>query len=111
MKRKHNRLGNFLILAFIFTIICPLALAGQIDAQIQNYAGEPVVIEFRQVKIGGEVQWKPIGKVSQRSARIFRNVTIGSVIRAKAGSKVLGEFTINRPPVGSNIVVLTVKPD
>lgn len=109
MNRKNIKLSNFIIIALMLTCTCPLALAGQTDAQIQNYTREPVVIEFRQVKIGGEVQWKPVGKVSQRSARIFRNVTIGSVIRAKAGSKVLGEFTINSPPVGSNTVVLTVK--
>ena len=111
MKRQHSKLRNLLILAFAFTCICPLALAGQTDAEIQNYTREPVVIEFRQVKLGGEVQWKPIGKVSQRSVRIFRNVTIGSVIRAKTGSKVVGEFTINSPPAGSNTVVLTVKQD
>ena len=104
----YNPKNVVILILLMFTCSCLPAFAGQTDAEIQNYTREPVVIEFRQVKIGGEVQWKPIGKISQRSARVFRNVTIGSVIRAKSGSKVIQEFTINSPPVGSNSVVLKV---
>lgn len=95
-------------LALLLSPVILIAGAPVTDATIQNYSRENVTIEYRMVTIGGQIKWKPIGNISQGTARVFRNLTIGSVIRAK-GNRVTQEFTINSPPGGENQVVLKIQ--
>lgn len=106
-----NSLTGLKLLALSFLLYASIstnAIAGQTDAEIRNYSQEDIAIEYRLVTLGGEITWKPIGTIPKRSAKVFRNITIGSVIRAK-GDKVEQQFTINSPPGGKNQVVLKVK--
>jgi hypothetical protein len=99
---------TLLFLIMLGTPVILMAGAPQTDAEIQNYSRENITIEYRMVTIGGKVKWKPIGEISTGTARIFRNLTIGSVIRAK-GERVTQEFTISSPPGGENQIVLRVQ--
>jgi len=103
-KKFQFKVLSYLILLFFSSIL----LAGQTDAEIRNYSEQEIAIEYRVVTIGGQVKWEPIGSIPKKSAKIFRNITIGSVIRAK-GNNLAKEFTINSPPSGKNQVVLKVK--
>jgi len=94
----------FLLILLVSTI----ATATQTDAEIRNYSQEDIAIEYRFITIGGEIQWKPIGSIPSKSAKVFRNITIGSVIRARS-DKQSQEFTINSPPSGKTQVVLKIR--
>ena len=110
MKKRLNTIITRLLFCWSLFLTPQILFAGAptTDATIQNYSKENVSIEYRLVTIGGQVKWKPIGKVSKGTARIFRNLTIGSVIRAK-GERVTQEFTIVTPPGGESQVVLKIR--
>lgn len=96
-----------LTLIMILGITVAIA-AAQTNAEIKNYSTENITIEYKEVSLTGDVSWNTLGDVSTRKSRVFRNITIGSVLRAKAGTKVLQEFSVNAPPTGADKVVLSV---
>ena len=107
--KKNIKEKTVQIFCLLMILMSSVALAAsQTDAEIQNYSKENITIEYRLVTIGGDVKWKPIGKISKGTARIVRNLTIGSVIRAK-GDRVSQEFTIVSPPPGKTQVVISVR--
>ena len=107
--KKNIKKKTIQILCFLIILTSSVVLAAaQTDAEIQNYSKENITIEYRLVTIGGDVKWKPIGKIPKGTARLVRNLTIGSVIRAK-GDRVSQEFTIGSPPPGKNQVVISVR--
>ena len=109
MIQKNIIKFGILILCFLVFVSTPvLLMASETDAEIRNYSEGDIRIEYRLVTIGGQIEWKPIGSIPKRSAKVFRNITIGSVIRAQ-GDNLSREFTINSPPSGKNQVVLKVR--
>lgn len=84
-------------------------MAGKTDANIQNYSNGNITIEYRILTVSGNVRWRNLGTVNRRSGKIFPQLTIGSVLRAKSGSRILGEYTVSSPAPGKNQVVLKVR--
>ena len=98
-------------------LLCSLLLlsntsfaAAKTTAEVRNYSKDILTIEYRKVNLLGKVNWVRIGKISSKKSRSFRNITIGSVIRAKSGDKVVEVFKINAPRPNEKRVVLSVKP-
>lgn len=98
-------------LIFLFILLLPIAClaAGKTDANIQNYSNSTITIEYRILTVSGNVQWKNLGTIDRRSGKIFPQLTIGSVLRAKSGSKIVGKFKVKSPSPGKNQVVLKVR--
>jgi hypothetical protein len=83
--------------------------SAQTDAEVRNYTDQAISIEYKLVTLTGNVTWNLIGKVSSKRSRLFRKVTIGSVLRAKTGTEVIQEFTVSSPDKNTNKTILTVR--
>ena len=95
-------------LALLLLSMSSLA-GGKTDANIQNYSNSTITIEYRILTVGGKIRWKNLGTIDSRSGKIFPQLTIGSVLRAKSGSKILGKYKVKSPSPGKNQVVFKVR--
>lgn len=109
-KNTNKKLLVQSVFIWLLMISPAFLYAGQTaDAQILNYSNSDITIEYREVSLGGTISWVRIGDISKKKARLFRNITIGSVLRAKSGSTVVKQFTVESPSKGSNKVVISVR--
>jgi len=107
--KKYKLIIQLMALCMLLSLSSVLFAAAKTTAEVRNYSKENVIIEYRKVNLLGKVQWVKIGDISSRRSRTFRNITIGSVIRAKSGSKVLQKFKIGAPSGNEKKVVLSVQ--
>lgn len=105
-----NKLFTYLLIGLTLLINSAqlaAAEAAEVDTEVRNYLGENVAIEFKILTATGRVSWERVGEVNKKSARIFRRVTIGSVLRARtiSGNQVLSQYTIKQPKSGGLYIV------
>jgi hypothetical protein len=100
MKGMNQKLNPFYITLVIFPFLLSLATVvmaeARTDVTIKNYKSQDIIIQIKQVKLNGEIEWKEIGRVSARRARTFHNVSIGSVLQANlaVGGAKIKEFRV-----------------
>ena len=79
------------------------------DVRIENYQSSHIDI---CMKVPGS--WKRISSLSPSSARILRNLVIGSELKAAAtgqceSSNVISKFTVSAPSQGKGMVIFPVR--
>lgn len=95
----------------LLVLLAPWQLFGaaQTDTEIRNYSNKDLTIEYREVDLKGNVNWVPIGTISKKSLRMFRNITIGSVLRAKHDNRVIDNFVVRSPPSNSSHTIINIR--
>lgn len=93
LKTYCFRLAVFSVLIALATIVMAEA---RTNITIKNYSDQTVVVQIKQVKLNGEIEWVEIGDINAKRARAFSNVTIGSVLRVvpKGGGDTIKEFRV-----------------
>ncbi|MGD8640282.1 MAG: hypothetical protein PVG89_06630 [Gammaproteobacteria bacterium] len=111
MKRQQSRVLQILLLLILLLNLAPLQsiAAAKTDAEIRNYTAHELTIEFKKVDLKGHVNWVPIGTISSKSSRVIRNLTIGSVLRAKHGNTVIDKQKVDSPSRDAKYTVINIR--
>ena len=73
---------SLIIFSVLISFASTIKAEARTEITIKNYLDQNIVVQIKQVKLNGEIEWVEIGSVSGKRARTFNNVTIGSVLRA-----------------------------
>lgn len=106
---KHHWRSIAILMALANLVYAtPIYAAAQTDTQIRNYSATDLSIEYKKVDLKGNISWIPIGNVSSKRSRMFRNVTIGSVLRAVKNNQVVEEFTVDAPQADNKFTIVSI---
>ncbi|MGD8567313.1 MAG: hypothetical protein PVJ39_04460 [Gammaproteobacteria bacterium] len=108
---KDYFITRILQITALLVLLAPAQLFGaaQTDTEIRNYSSKDLTIEYKEVNLKGGVTWVPIGTISKRNSRMFRNITIGSVLRAKHNNQVIEKFIVRSPPSNSSHTIIDIR--
>jgi len=96
----NQQLKSHILVLIVFSVLLSFATVvmaeAKTDITIKNYREQNVVVQIKQVKLNGEIEWVGIGSVGGKRARTFHDVTIGSVLRVtpEGSNESLKEFRV-----------------